>query len=341
MSVPEQVFRKPLTKLIALLFLSALLLALPHLVQRGYAIRVINNIMLYSILAIGLNLVGGYGGQLAMGHACYIGVGAYTSALLTMQLGWPFLPAFLCAILAAGVFGFLSGFILLTRITGDYLMIVTMGVSEIMRLVFMNWVSLTRGPMGIPQVPAVKILSFTFKSNTHYYYLILAMLVLTGFIVSRLVRSRFGRALVAVREDEVAAKAMGVNATFYKVMAFGISTLFAGLAGSLQAHYTHFVGPMQFSLDEGLLLFQMIIIGGLGSISGSIVGAAILVIIPELFRPIYQYRMLFNGLLMILMMIWKPQGLLGTVGAFHPVVRWANYLKRIICPRRGGTRGAA
>ena len=296
-------------------------------------------VMLYSILAIGLNLIGGYGGQLAMGHACYIGIGAYASALLTMQLGWPFLLAFAGGTLAAGAFGFLSGFILLARITGDYLMIVTMGVSEILRLVFINWVSLTRGPMGIPQVPGAKLFFFTFRTNTHYYYLILGVLVLTAFAVSRLVTTKFGRALVAVREDEVAAKAMGINATFHKIMAFGISTLFAGMGGSLLAHYTHFVGPMQFSLDEGLLLFQMIIIGGLGSISGSILGAAILVLLPELLRPIYQYRMLFNGALMILMMIWKPQGLLGMVGSSHPVVRWANYLKGLVASRRGGSHG--
>ena len=258
-----------------------------------------------------------------------------------MQLGWPFLLAFAGGTLAAGLFGFLSGIILLARITGDYLMIVTMGVSEILRLVFINWVSLTRGPMGIPQVPSAKLFSFTFRTNTHYYFLFLAVLALTALIVSRLVRTKFGRALVAVREDEVAAKAMGINATFHKVVAFGTSTLFAGMGGSLLAHYTHFVGPMQFSLDEGLLLFQMIIIGGLGSISGSILGAAILVLLPELLRPIYQYRMLFNGALMILMMIWKPQGLLGMVGPSHPVVRWANYLKGLALFRRGGSHGAS
>jgi len=307
---------------------AAALLALPFLLRGGYVIRVINMILLYSILAVGLNLIGGYGGQLAMGHACYYGVGAYTSALLAINLGWPFLPSLLAATAFSGLFGLATGFIALARITGDYLMLITMGISEIVRIVLLNWVSLTKGPMGLPQVPQARLFSFTLKSGPEYYYLFLAALLLTALATNRIVKSKFGRALVAIREDETAAKAMGINSTFYKVVGFGISTLFAGMAGSLMAHYTRFVGPMQFSLDEGLLLFQMIIVGGLGSISGSILGAAILVTIPEIFRGIYQYRMLINGLLMVLMMIWKPQGLLGNIGGNHPWLRWRETVRR-------------
>jgi branched-chain amino acid transport system permease protein len=326
--------RKPLVRDAAIVA-SLVVLALPFIFGSAYPVRVLNNIILYSILALGLNIIGGYGGQLAMGHACYYGVGAYTSALLMMNYGWPFLPALLAATIAAGLYGLVTGYISLARITGDYLMLVTMGISEITRIVFMNWVAVTRGPMGIPQVPPAKIFSFTFTTGTHYYYLFLVFLVIGVLVTRRLVGSKFGRALVAIREDETAARAMGINATLYKVTGFAISTLFAGAAGALMASYNRFVGPMQFSLDEGLLLFQMIIVGGLGSIGGSILGAAILVVLPEIFRPIYQYRMLINGLLMVFLMIWRPQGLLGTVGAAHPYVRWVMVVRRLFGEKAG------
>jgi branched-chain amino acid transport system permease protein len=318
-----------------------LVIALPLIISSGYTVRVLNNILLYSILALGLNLIGGYGGQLAMGHACYYGIGAYTSALLMLNLGWPFLPSLLAATAAAGLFGLLTGWLAMARITGDYLMLITMGISEITRIVFMNWVPVTRGPMGIPQVPPAKLFSFTFTSGMHYYYLFLVCLVIGVLVIRKLVGSKFGRALVAIREDETAARAMGINATFYKVAAFAISAVFAGVAGSLMASYNRFVGPMQFSLEEGLLLFQMIIVGGLGSISGSILGAAILVTVPEVFRPIYQYRMLINGLLMVLLMIWRPQGLLGMTGGAHPYVRWVMKLRSLLGVRADAGAGKA
>ena len=290
-----------------------LVLAVPHVVKSAYTLRVINMIMLYSILALGLNLVGGYCGQLSLGHAAFYGIGAYTSALLTMNLGWPFLPALVVSALFACLWGLILGVPTL-RVSGDYLLIVTIGFAEIVRIVFTNWVSVTRGPMGLPGIPGVSIMGFTFRTGTHYYYLFLAALIITVVAIHRLVNSKVGRAFIAIREDETAAAAMGIHTTYYKVMAFAIGALFAGMAGSFLAHYLKFVGPMNFTLDESLLMFQMIILGGLGSISGSILGAAILVVIPEVFRGIYEYRMLINGLIMVTLMIWRPQGLLGTMG---------------------------
>ncbi|MDR2110808.1 MAG: branched-chain amino acid ABC transporter permease [Spirochaetaceae bacterium] len=310
--------------------LGVLLLALPVIIPSGYVVRVINTTMLYSIVAIGVNLIGGYGGQLAMGHACYVGIGAYTQAILTVHHGWPFLPSFFTALLFTTLYGLITGIICLGRIKGDYLMIVTMGVSEITRIVFQNWVSLTGGPMGIPQVPSIRVFGFVFKNNTRYYYLFLGFLILTIIVVRRIVKSRFGRAVIAIRDDEVAARAMGINTVRHKIITFTISTGFAGLAGIFLAHYTRFVGPMQYNLDEGLLYFQMIIIGGLGSVSGSILGAAILVLIPELFRSVYEYRLIVYGSAMILMMIVKPEGLLGNAGPNHILVRFSRNLKNAL-----------
>jgi len=307
--------------------LSILVLLLPVIVASGYYMRVINTILLYSIIAISLNLVGGYGGLLAMGHACYVGIGAYTTAIVSVSFGWTFIPSFLLSVFLATLYGFITGSICLGRIKGDYLMIATMGVSEITRIFFLNAVPITGGPMGMPQVPPARIFSFTFRTSQQYYYLFLFLLLFTIYIIHRIVVTKFGRSVIAIRDDETAAKAMGIKTTWTKIITFTISTMFAGMAGALLAHYTRFVGPMQFNLDEGLLYFQMIIIGGLGSIGGSILGAAILVLIPEFFREIYRYRMIVIGLVMVLMMIIRPQGLLGNVGEGHVIVRFSNSFK--------------
>ena len=287
-------------------------LALPRFVTDQYVLRVVNMIMLYGILSLSLNLVGGYAGQLALGHAGFYGVGAYTAALLMINLKWSFLPATLAAICSAALLGLLVGLPTL-RVSGDYLIIVSIGFAEILRIIFLNWVEVTRGPMGIPGIPFAKIAGYQFRTGQDYYYLYLVCLVLTIVVVHRIVHSKVGRALIAVREDELAAAAMGINTTYYKVEAFTISAALTGMAGSLLAVYLRFIGPMSFNLDESLPMFQMIILGGLASIPGSILGAAILVLIPEVFRPLYAYRMLINGLIMIILMIWRPQGIMGTI----------------------------
>lgn len=320
---------------------AVLVLILPLVISSGYFLRVINNIMLYGIIAISLNLVGGYGGLLAMGHACYVGIGAYATAITSTTLGWPFAASFLLSVTLATIYGFLTGALCLSRIKGDYLMIVTMGVSEITRIFFTNAVWLTGGPMGIPQVPPVKLFGFVFRTSRSYYYLFLLMLLATIYVVRSLVRTKFGRSVVAIRDDETAAKAMGIGTTWTKIIAFTISTFFAGAVGALMAHYTRFTGPMQFNLDEGLLYFQMIIIGGLGSIGGSLLGAAILVLLPEFLRGIYEYRLIIVGLIMVVMMILRPQGLLGAVGKEHRVVQLGLALRSMLGLKGGGRSGRA
>lgn len=307
--------------------IALVLLLLPQVITSGYSLRIVNTILIYCIIAVSINLVGGYGGHLAMGHACYVGVAAYTTAILATKLDWPFWATFPLSVLFATIYGFLTGIVCVGRIRGDYVMIVTMGVSEITRIFFINAAGLTGGPMGIPQVPGVSLFSFTFTTNKQYYYLFLIFLILTIYVIKSIVDSKFGRAVVAIREDEVAAKAMGIKVTWNKIITFTVSALFAGIAGALLAHYNQFAGPMQFDLDEGLLYFQMIIIGGLGSIPGSILGAAILVLIPEIFRGISVYRTIVFGLIMVVMMIVRPQGLLGDSGSNHSVVRFGNALR--------------
>jgi len=307
-----------------LFYLGALIVLalLPAIVQSDYVRRIIAMIFIYAILAMSLNLIAGINGQLSLGHAAFYGIGAYTSALLSLQFQWPFLATFLVATAAAALFGFLLGVPCL-RLSGDYLCIVTIGFAEILRLIFQNWVGLTRGPMGLPGIPRISFFSFKLTTDLQYDYFFLIIMVLTFICMERLINSQIGRAFIAIRDDEVAAGAMGVNLTVYKVLAFVIGSTFAGMAGSMMAHYSSFIGPMNFTVDESLLVLQMVILGGLGSNVGAVVGAAILVIAPELLRVVSEYRMLINGLLMICLMIWRPQGLLGTSATGKAVkARW-------------------
>jgi len=303
------------------------LLLLPAMTTNGYYLHIVNIILLYCIISVSINLVGGYGGHLVMGHACYVGVAAYTTAILAVNYHLPFLVTFPLSIIMATLYGFLTGIICVGRIKGDYVMIVTMGVSEITRIFFINSTGLTGGPMGIPQVPGITMFGFGFTSSRQYYYLFLFFLLFTILVIRSIVNSKFGRAVVAIREDETAAKAMGIQITGNKIITFTISAFFAGLAGVLFAHYNQFIGPMQFDLDEGLLYYQMIIIGGLGSIPGSVLGAAILILIPEVFRGVAEYRTIVYGLIMVIMMVVRPQGILGDVGLNHAIVRFGNALR--------------
>jgi branched-chain amino acid transport system permease protein len=291
---------------------SLVLLVLPFLVRNEYVSRVINTILIYSILSLGLNLVTGFAGQLSLGHAAFYGIGAYATAILGLRLGIPFPLTLVAGGVIACLFGILLG-IPTFRVEGDYLCIVTIGFAEIIRLVFLNWMSLTRGPMGLPGVPPAQLFTFIFSTNRSYYYLFLVLAGLTLFVIYRIVNSQIGRAFMAIREDPVAASAMGINIAYYKILAFAIGAFFAGIAGSCFAHYLMFVGPNSFNVDESLIMLQTVILGGLGSIPGCLLGTVIMIVIPELFRAIYLYRMLWSGILLIVLMLWRPQGILGKV----------------------------
>jgi len=302
-------------------------LALPMLVHNDYILRIANMILIYMMLTFGLNLITGYTGQLSLGHASFYGIGAYTSALLTLRLGLPFPLALLSAGILACIFGILLS-IPTFRVDGDYLCIVTIGFAEIIRLIFLNWMDLTRGPMGLPGVPPVKIFGFVFMSNTSYYYLFLALATFTLFLMVRIVHSQIGRAFMSIREDPIAASAMGVNINYYKVMAFAIGAFFAGIAGSCFAHYLMFVGPTSFNVDASLIVLQAVILGGMGSIPGVMIGTVIIVVLPELFRTLYMYRMLWSGLLLVVLMILRPQGIMGKA-SFGQIVQHNKLFNRL------------
>jgi branched-chain amino acid transport system permease protein len=297
----------------AAFLLAAFLLAAPKL-HGGYHLHVLALILIYVPCALGQNLITGNSGQLSMGHAAFFGLGAYAVAIATVQHGWPALPALLLAAAAAGLVGLLIGLPAI-RISGDYLFIVTIGVNLVFLDVVTQWISVTGGTAGIPGLPMPSFLGglVRVRSNVGHFYLALAVAALCFAVTLAVTRSRFGKMIEAVRDDPVAAAACGVSQTTVRVAVFVIGAAMAGLAGGVLAFFIGFVGPSDFTVQQSLLIFEMAILGGLGSVWGSLAGAAILVGLPEVLRFLQPYRLGLLGLIMVLVMVYRPQGLLGSV----------------------------
>jgi len=279
-------------------------------------------IIIYIIFAMSLNLEVGYTGLFNFGHVAFFGIGAYTSALLTLQQV-PFELSLFIALAMAGLWGFLLSIPSL-RLRGDYFGIVTLGFGEIIRMVFQNEVWLTRGPMGLPGIPKPILFSYRFATLPQYLLLTLGFAALTFLILRIILRSPFGRVLRAIREDEVAAEALGKNVFFFRIKSFVIGSLFAGLAGTLWGHYTTFISPGDFTLLETILVLLIVVLGGKGTEWGPVLGAFVLIFFQESLRflrlpaewtrylaPLQQ--MIFGGLLIVLM-IFRPEGLLKEKG---------------------------
>ena len=272
---------------------------------------------IYIILTLSLNLVVGYTGLAALGHAAFSCVGAYASSLLALNYGlspWIGLIVGACVAAILGVFiGAPS-----LRLKGDYLAIATFGSGVIVYSVAKNWVSLTRGPMGLPGIPGFSVFGLQLSQVWTYLILVAIFVFLTYFVIRRVVNSPFGRILRGIREDEIAALAMGKNVDKHKIIVFVIGAFFAGIAGSLYAHYITFIDPSSFTVMESISILLMVVFGGMGSLPGSFVGAAILVIFPELLRFLGMpssvaapLRQMIYGLLLIVLMLKRPQGILG------------------------------
>jgi branched-chain amino acid transport system permease protein len=272
---------------------------------------------IYIILTLSLNLVLGYTGLPNMGHAAFSCMGAYTSSLLALNYGLSPWLGLLCGAVTASLLGGILSFPAL-RIKGDYLAIATFGSGVIIYSIAKNWVDVTRGPMGLPGIPGFSIFSFQISEIWMYLLIVALFVLLTYFIIERIVNSPFGRILKGIREDEVATLAMGKNVNKYKVLVFAIGAFFAGIAGSLYAHYITFIDPSSFTVMESITILLMVVFGGMGSLSGSIIGAAILIIFPELLRFIglpssvaAPLRQMIYGLMLIILMIKRPQGIYG------------------------------
>lgn len=267
--------------------------------MNAYVLQVLILTGINIVLALGLNLISGLTGQLSLGHAAFMGIGAYAAALLT-KAGYPFFPALLAGALLAAAAGLLVGIPTL-RLRGDYLAIATLGFGEILRILAVN-LRVTGGPVGLRAIPGYTTLAG-----------VLAAVCFTYGFLAHLERSPLGKALIAVREDELAAAAMGINTTRMKILAFSLGAFFAGLAGGLYAHYIRYINPNNFGFMRSVEILAMVVLGGMGSMPGTILGASFLSVAPELLRSISpaiaERRQLIYGVLLIAATIWFPQGL--------------------------------
>jgi branched-chain amino acid transport system permease protein len=302
-------------KLLASYALFAAALAAAPFLLDAYWVDVLNSVGLYALLALSLNLILGDAGLFNMGQAAFYAVGAYVAAILSTRLHVPILWALPVSGLAAAAFAAVVARPVI-HLRGDYLLIVTIGMGEIVRIALVNDVGgLTGGANGIFGIARPSVLGHRIRTPQDFFFLIWAFVALTVFLFHRLAQSRFGRALNYLREDPVAAEGSGVDTTRYKLMAFVLGAAWAGMTGSLYAAKMTIISPESFSFWESVLVFLIVILGGSGSIPGVIVGAFLVVGLPEVFRGFATARMLVFGLVMMVMMIFRTQGLL----PFRPV----------------------
>jgi branched-chain amino acid transport system permease protein len=287
-------------------------LALPLVIRNPYVLQTLGIGWLYGMVAISLTLVAGTAGQISLGHAGLLAIGAYASALLAVNLH---LPVAL-TIAAAGVITAILGTLIIYpsfRLRGHYVTIATLGVGEIVTLVILNWDSLTNGPVGVSAIPPLSVFGLPLVSGAAVYEASLVMLIVLALVQQRLLRSHLGRTLRAIRDDDIAARSYGIALDRYKGLAFASAGFGAGIAGALMAHVFSYVNHETFTSQVSLLALTMVILGGLGNIAGGILGAVLLVSLPELFRALAEYRLLIYGLALLLLIRFRPQGLLGTM----------------------------
>lgn len=316
---------------IGLVLLIAVALIWPFFVSRG-AVDLATLVLIYIMLALGLNVVVGLAGLLDLGYVAFYAVGAYTFALLSNYWGVSFWMALPIGALLAALFGLVLGFPVL-RLRGDYLAIVTLGFGEIIRILLNNWTSVTGGPNGIGGIPDPTLFGMEFgrrvkeEGNTSFhetfgiayssehkviflYLIALVLAIFTAFVIRRLMRMPVGRSWEALREDEIAARSLGLSRTGVKLSAFTIGAFFAGFAGTVFASKQGFISPESFVYLESAIILAIVVLGGMGSQLGVILAAIAVTILPELAREFSEYRMLIFGAAMVLMMVWRPQGLL-------------------------------
>ena len=298
--------KKWLSNVIILILVLALYVILSVLIQANiinpYYSGILTMVCINVILAVSLNLATGFLGQLVLGHAGFMSVGAYAAALFTMYSGLPTMASFPLALLIGGIvaaaFGVIIGVPAL-RLKGDYLAILTLGFGEIIRVLILA-TPFTGGAAGLSGIPLL---------TTFTYVFIVA--ILTVAVIFAFIHSRHGRAVIAVREDEIAAEAAGIHTTYYKLLAFVLAAFFAGIAGGLYAHHIGVLDPSKFDFNYSVEILIMVVLGGMGSITGSVVAAIVLTLLPELLRGFSEYRMLIYSIILICVMLFKPSGLLG------------------------------
>jgi branched-chain amino acid transport system permease protein len=295
---------------IASLAIAAFLL--PVVSSAPYLLQTLTNAWLAAVLALSLTLVAGTAGQISLGQAGLLAIGGYASALLAIDLDAPTVLSVPAAGLITATLGTLLVFPAL-RLRGQYIAIATLAIGEIVSLVILNWESLTRGAMGITGIPPISLFGRDLDSNRAIYWLCLSAVVVVAVLQTRLLDSHLGRTLRALRDDEIAARSYGIGLDRYKALAFAFAGFAAGVAGAITAHLYSYLNNQTFDSQLSLLALTMVILGGMGNVVGAIVGAVVLVGLPEIFRVAAEYRILIYGLVLLLLVRFRPQGLLGTV----------------------------
>ena len=298
-------------KVPSIIVLYAVLIALPQLGIGQYLTRVLCLIGVYSILGLSLNMIAGYMGQTSMGHAALYCLGGYFSALPGVWFGLPFWITLIFGIIGGALGGLILG-ISTMRLSGSYMAVITLAFGEVVKMIVINWQDVTNGPLGVRNIPRPNFFGIELTTaNGGFFYLVLVLVTIAVLVSVCVVNSKFGRAVRAIKEDELAAKLMGVNTAAYRIKTIMISGAMAGMAGAFYASMNRYIDANTFSFDVSMTILSIVIFGGMGSIPGMIIGATLLTGFPEAFRALADYRYVIYGLILILMMRFRPQGLLG------------------------------
>ncbi|RNL62487.1 branched-chain amino acid ABC transporter permease [Nocardioides marmoriginsengisoli] len=328
--VPKPIMRIALLALVVLGFL------LPNLVE-PYTIRVAATILVFTVFATGLNLILGFGGLLSFGHAAMFGAGAYIAARLMLDTGMSLALVIVCSVLGTAVFGLLVG-ITSWRVGGDYLALITLGAGQIFYLYLNNAKEVTGGATGLPGIPPGVFFGWDLTAIENTYLFILGATIVATAFAWLIGKSFLGRSLLAIREDEVIARAHGINVPLTKVIVFGIGAGIAGLAGVLQVLLLGFVGPASFTVDQSILAVEIVLIGGMATTLGPFLGSILVIGSTEYLRSLADYRSMIFGALMVLILLWKPGGLVQILGLGETRASKATSLSALLAKlRRSGT----
>ena len=309
--------------IIALVIIILIPIATPNM----YIMQIINLIGIYIILGTGINVLTGYTGQLSLGQAAFFGIGAYATALLNTRAGLPFIPCLIGSVLLTAVFGVILAVPAL-KVKGSYLALLTMGFGEVVRIVMINWTPVTNGTAGIIGIESASIFGFTFDTLKKYYYLIVVFVVLCLLYQNVLVKTRTGRAFIAIREDNEAAELTGINVTTYKIRAFVLSAVYCGIAGCLYAMMIRYVSPDTFTSNTSSVILWTAIVGGFGTVIGPVIGGVIMQVLPEALRFLGDWRLVVYGAVLLIVILRFPGGL-------YP------YVQKLFNKRKDGTVSAA
>ena len=301
---------------IYLLIYAGVIFSMPTFLRNNYHLMVLNVAALNILVVIGLNLLMGYAGQVSLGHAAFFGLGAYLSAIFTATHGFPLWPALIIAMAIAGIVAYTIGIPTL-KLEGHYLVMATLGFNIIIYIVMIQFDAVTGGPSGFAGIPRMRFGDFTFASDRQVYYLFWAISIAVLFFSLNLIHSRVGRAMAALSHNEIAAGCAGIDAEGYKVKIFVISAVLASLAGSLYAHYITFISPGTFGFFYSIQVVTMVLVGGIGSLWGSVLGAILLTLLPEVLHAFLEYNVLMYGLILMGVLVFFPRGLFPAIaGAF-------------------------